>query len=94
MCKVKGKSDEETRAFCKNRIKEIVENTARAYGAIDSVEFDEVVDVLNETAISILGSDKVSFKEFPSMGADDYSYFLNKVKGAYYFLGCGNKAKG
>ena len=96
--------DEETRAFSKNRIKDIVENTAKAYGAIGSVEFDEgypalinddgVVDVLNETAISTLGSDKVSFKEFPSMGADDYSYFLNKVKGVYYFLGCGNKAKG
>ena len=28
------------------------------------------------------------------MGADDFSYFLDEVKGAYYNLGCGNKEKG
>jgi len=28
------------------------------------------------------------------MGADDFSYYLQKTKGAYYNLGCGNKEKG
>ncbi len=96
--------DENTREYAKRRVREIVENTAKAYGASATVEFeegypalinsDEVVDTLRETAEFILGKDKVKFKEFPSMGADDFSFFLQEVKGAYYNLGCGNKEKG
>ncbi|MDU5081107.1 M20 family metallopeptidase [uncultured Tissierella sp.] len=96
--------DPDTRVFAKNRIREITENTAKAYGAAAIVEFeegypalinnDEVVDVLRQTAESILSKDKVKFKEFPSMGADDFSFFLQDTKGAYYNLGCGNKDKG
>jgi len=96
--------DENTRQYAKERVKEIVENTAKAYGATATVEFEEgypalindyeVVDILKEKAESILGTDKVKFKEFPSMGADDFSFFLQRAKGAYYNLGCGNKEKG
>lgn len=96
--------DEDTRLFAKKRLKEIVENTANVYGGEGKVHFeegypalinnDEVVDILQDTAENLLGKDNVEFKEFPSMGADDFSYFLEKVKGAYYNLGCGNKSKG
>lgn len=96
--------DPTTRIYAKERIREIAENTARAYGANVEVEFEEgypalinndgVVDVLKSTAESLLGKDNVKIKEFPSMGADDFSFFLEEVKGAYYNLGCGNKAKG
>lgn len=94
----------ETRTYAKNRIREIVENTAKAHGAKATVEFeegypmlinnDEVVDVLSRVAKNVLGIDKVHFKEFPSMGADDFSFFCEETKGAYYNLGCGNKARG
>ena len=96
--------DPETRIYAKNRIKEIVQNTAKAHGGSATVEFeegypalinnDEVVDVLNKSAERILGKDNVHFKEFPSMGADDFSFFCDEVKSAYYNLGCGNKSKG
>lgn len=96
--------DQDTRIYAKNRIREIAEDTAKIYGGSASVEFeegypalinnDEVVDILRETAGSILGDDKVQIKEFPSMGADDFSFFCEETKGAYYNLGCGNKAKG
>lgn len=96
--------DEETRKFAINRIREVAENTAKAYGAKALVDIeegypvlindDEVVDILKEIGEETLGKDKVSFKEFPSLGADDFSFFLEKVRGAYYFLGCGNKDKG
>lgn len=95
--------DEDTRNYAKKRVKEIVENIAKAYGASATVEFeegypalinsDEVVDVLKESAESLLGSDKVKLKEYPSMGADDFSFFCQETKGAYYNLGCGNKNK-
>jgi len=96
--------DEDTRSYAKQRVKEIVENTAKAYGASATVEFeegypalinnDEVVDELKESAESILGREKVRLKEYPSMGADDFSFFCQNTKGAYYNLGCGNKDRG
>lgn len=96
--------DPKIRIYSKDRIKEIVESIAKAYGGTATVEFeegypalinnDEVVDVLKETAERVLGKDKVHLKEFPSMGADDFSFFCEQTKGAYYNLGSGNKAKG
>lgn len=96
--------DSDTRIFSKNRIKEIVESTAKAHGARGFVEFDEgypplinnneVVDVLKKTAEDTLGKNKVTFKEYPSMGADDFSFFCQETNSAYYNLGCGNKSKG
>lgn len=94
----------EIRKLAKERIAEIVESTADAHNAKGIVEFEEgypalinnnqVVDVLKEVGEEILGKDKVKIKEFPSMGADDFAFFLEQVKGAYYYLGSGNKAKG
>lgn len=96
--------DETTREFVIKRVKEIAENTASAYGAKAVVCIEdgypvlandnEVVDILKEIAEETLGKDKVSLKEYPSLGSDDFSFFLEKARGAYYFLGCGNKLKG
>lgn len=94
----------ETRSHAKSRIAEIAENTAKAFGARTEVKFEEgypslinneeVVDTLKKTAERILGKENVGFKEYPSMGADDFAFFCEATKGAYYNLGCGNKAKG
>lgn len=96
--------DPKTGEFAKGRIMEIAESTAIAQGGTASVEFeegypvlinnDEVVNVLNETAVRVLGKDKVKFRELPSMGSEDFSYFLKEIKGAYYRIGCGNQNKG
>lgn len=98
--------DADTMEFTKKRVKEIVENTARAYGTKGIVEFDEegaypsivndkeVVDIVKEKAEELLGQDKVHFKEFSSMGVDDFAFFLQESKGLYYNLGTGNKEKG
>lgn len=96
--------DPETREFTKNRIKEIVESTARAHGAIGTVEIkdgypalindDKIVKILEEIGEATLGRKSIRYKEFPRMGADDFAFFLEKVQGAYYYLGSGNKEKG
>lgn len=96
--------DDDTRKFVKQRIKEIVKNTANAYGGKGSADFregykslinnDEVVDIVKENAEKLIGKGKVVFKEFPSLGAEDFSYFLDEAKGAFFHLGCGNKEKG
>ena len=96
--------DDETRSYAKTRIEEIVTNTALGHGGKGSVEFtegyqalinnDEVVDVIKENAKKILGVENIVYKEFPSLGAEDFSYFSDVAKGAFFHLGCGNSEKG
>lgn len=96
--------DDETRSFAKKRITDIVKNTAIAFGGEGEVEFkdgyqalinnDEVVDVIKENAEKLLGRDNIVFKEFPSLGAEDFSYFSDVAKGGFFHLGCGNSSKG
>lgn len=96
--------DDDTRSFAKQRIEAIVKNTAIAFGGEAIVDFhdgyqalinnDEVVDVIKETAEKILGKENIVFKEFPSLGAEDFSYFSDVAKGGFFHLGCGNSKKG
>lgn len=96
--------DDDTRNFTKQRIIDIVKNTAIAFGGEGFVDFhdgyqalinnDEVVDVIKDTAENILGKENIVFKEFPSLGAEDFSYFSDVAKGAFFHLGCGNSKKG
>lgn len=96
--------DDDTRSFAKKRIADIVKSTAIAYGGEGIADFregyqalinnDEVVDLIKENAQRILGKDNVVFKEFPSLGAEDFSYFSDVAKGGFFHLGCGNSAEG
>ncbi|MDD3752104.1 MAG: M20 family metallopeptidase [Tissierellia bacterium] len=96
--------DDETRQFTKDKISNIVNNTAMAFGGEGLTTFYEgykslindyeVVDIIKENAEKLLGKENVEFKEFPSLGAEDFSYFLDVAKGAFFHLGCGNSAKG
>lgn len=96
--------DDETREFTKDRISKIVSNVAMAFGGEGNTVFydgyqalindDEVVDVIKDNAEKLLGKENVEFKEFPSLGAEDFSYFIDAAKGAFFHLGCGNSEKG
>ena len=52
-----------------------------------------VVDIVKENAINLLGKDNVVFRKHPSLGAEDFSFFLEHSKGAFYHLGCRNEEK-
>jgi amidohydrolase len=96
--------DDDTRNFVKKRIEDMVTNTAVAYGGTANVDFsegyqalinnDEVVDVIKENVEKILGEENIVFKEFPSLGAEDFSYFSDVAKGAFFHLGCGDSKNG
>lgn len=96
--------DDETRVYTKERINSIVNGVAMAFGGEGTTAFydgyqalindDEVVDVIKDSAEKLLGKENVEFKEFPSLGAEDFSYFIDAAKGAFFHLGCGNAAKG
>lgn len=98
--------DPETRLFAKDRIIALAQGIAAGYGCTADVDVewgysalintDEVVSVMEETAVELLGREHVLMKQFPSLGGEDFSYFIDgSVKGgAFYHLGCGNAAGG
>ncbi|HCS09817.1 MAG TPA: amidohydrolase [Clostridiales bacterium] len=96
--------DDETRQYTKDRISNIVNNVAAAFGGEGITTFyegykslindNEVVARIKENAEKLQGKENVEFKEFPSLGAEDFSYFIDAAKGAFFHLGCGNYVKG
>lgn len=78
-------------------IKDIAEHTALAMGAKAEVEYrfgvpptvnnDELVDVVSETVNELLGPKKLVILPQPSMGSEDFSYYLERVPGAFFRLG-------
>lgn len=52
------------------------------------------VKLIIKTATSLLGKDAILQLEKPSLGVEDFAYFLEKIPGAFYQLGCRNEAKG
>lgn len=97
-------TDEVTRKTLKKRITEVVQGVAALHGAEGNVEFetgykalinhDEVVSVIKQVALETLGEDHVVEKELPSMGVEDFSYYLDYAKGAFFHLGCGISENG
>lgn len=91
--------------FIIKRIKQIVQNIAMAYKCeaeliIDENEYKpvlndvELVDIIKLNAKSFLGEDSFIFKEFSSMGSEDFSDFTNDCRGAFFHIGCKNEKKG
>lgn len=97
-------TDPQTRAYAHERIKCITEETSKAFGGSAEViihsGYDalintrEIVEIVRETACEQLGAGNIFFKPFPSLGVEDFSFFLNQAPGAFYHLGCGCKDKG
>lgn len=83
----------------KARTEEIVRYTSAAAGAEGTVKFQNGYPALfNETAstervheitASLVGEENCISIKKPSMRVDDFSYYLNNVKGSYFFLGSG-----
>ena len=81
----------------------VAENTCKTFLAEGNVKIetgysplvndDFVVDIVKENIEEILGKDKLVIKQQPSLGAEDFSFFLEHSKGAFYHLGCRNEAK-
>lgn len=97
-------TDNELRRHLQDRIRCIVEETCKAYGGKGEliihpgydalVNDNEIVDVVKEAAARRLDLDHIHFKEYPSLGVEDFSFFLNQAAGAFYHLGCACKEKG
>jgi len=65
-----------------------------SYGYVALINDNACVDVLAAAAEEVLGPGSVVWKEKPSMGVEDFSFFLRERPGAFYHLGCGKSSRG
>jgi hippurate hydrolase len=89
----------ENRALAQRRIKEICDGAAQMYGVKVEVEHrpgypptvnnPEKTQFAIEVAADVCGGHAVRDNARPSMGAEDFSYMLEKVPGAMVMLGNG-----
>jgi len=86
-------------ALAERRLREIAEETAKAFGASCRVEYMTgypalvndagMVDFVTGVAKRVLGEG--CLRPFdPVMGGEDFAYYLQKVPGAFLFLGAGD----
>ncbi len=88
---------EETRAALRDRIRTLAEGIAGAYGATAAVELEagypvtindpEFAGFVSDVARDLVGPEAVHQMPAPIMGAEDFSYVLQRVRGALAFLG-------
>lgn len=90
--------DPETRVLARRRIEEIASGVCGALGAGAQLRFmpgykalinsAPVVDVLRRAAREAVGDGNIRWQRKPSLGVDDFAFFLDACPGAYYHLGC------
>jgi amidohydrolase len=89
------------RADIKERLVELIDGISAAHGASASLEIETgfPVTVNNARAVEfgeavvrdVLGNESWLHMEAPIMGAEDFSYVLEKVPGAFFFLGASHR---
>jgi amidohydrolase len=95
--------DEQTRALLAERIPQVIRGICETFRATAEVKYElgypplvnnaEMAALVKSVALDVVGPERVQDSE-PGMGAEDMSYFLNAVPGAFYRLGVRNEATG
>jgi amidohydrolase len=95
--------DEDVRDHIEAAIRRIVKNTCEATRASVEVKYErgypavynypEHVQRAKSLAVDIIGEDNI-LSPLPSMGMEDFAYYLKEVPGAFLFVGGGNDAIG
>ena len=90
----------EVQDLLERRLHEVVEGTAKAYGAKAKLTYRRDYPVTRnherqaafaaEIAAEIVGKDRVDDNVAPVMGAEDFSFMLNARPGAFIFIGNGD----
>ncbi len=87
--------DKETQLLIEQRIKDISKNIALAFGAKANIEYNYLYPATvnsdckgaKRAAINVVGKENLVTEYPPSMGSEDFSFFLEKKKGCYIWLG-------
>ncbi len=94
----------EIRKTMKDKILEIVETLPKALGGKGEINIepgyaslinhDENVEIVRKSAVELFGEENVRILEKPTMGVEDFAYFVEQRKGAFFRLGIRNEEKG
>jgi amidohydrolase len=89
----------EVQKIAETRLREIAEETCRAFGADCTFKYEkgypalvnheDMVDLVLRVTRQTLGEERIRPFE-PIMGGEDFAYYLQKVPGAFFFLGMGD----
>jgi len=92
----------ETRDLVERRVREVVEGTAKLYGAKAvltykrdypvTVNHERQTSFAAEVASQVVGKERVDTTAPPVMGAEDFSFMLEARPGAFIFIGNGSTA--
>ena len=92
----------EVRDRAEERLTEIAKGTAAMMGASAEVRYirdypavinsEKEAELAREAALAAFGEERVLPMK-PLMGGEDFSYYLGKVPGAFFFVGAGNREK-
>jgi amidohydrolase len=90
------------RDLLEKRLREVVEGTAKTYGANATLKYRRgypvvvnhaaQTDFAAQVAGDVAGKDKVDIDTPPVMGAEDFAFMLNARPGAFIFIGNGDSA--
>ena len=93
----------ENRDLLERRIGEVVRGVVTALRAEATVDYRRgypatindpaMTDLVRAAAAEVVGAGKV-IEGAPMMGAEDFSYFLERVPGSYFFVGSRNEERG
>ncbi|NUM42803.1 MAG: amidohydrolase [Leptospiraceae bacterium] len=82
----------------------LVKGIAQSFGATVEIEYRKIdkptvnhpkmAEIVKIAAKNILGEDSVTEENVRTMGGEDFSAFLDKVPGCYFFIGSRNSEKG
>lgn len=90
-----------TRELLQSRLAEMVGNIAKAHGGSAEIVFDKGYPLLENDPDSVkyfigiaeetIGAERVNAAYPPSLGAEDFAYYLQKVPGVFWWLGLREK---
>ncbi|MBT9156415.1 MAG: N-acyl-L-amino acid amidohydrolase [Firmicutes bacterium] len=90
--------NEALRSTMPNRITCIAQAVAEAWGAEAQINYEygyptlynepHAVEAVSKAVAEVLGEEALVELTRPSMGGEDFAYFLNHAKGAMFWLGC------
>ena len=96
--------DPQIRKLVLTRVHEIAEGVASGLGGRAEVEIrpsydplvnhDSMVDVARANAERLLGGANVALIPRPSLGVEDFAFYVTRVPGAFFSLGVRNEAAG
>jgi amidohydrolase len=95
---------EEMREFIPASMEKLIKGITKANGGTYEFKYipyyppvindTYMVDIVKEAGGIILGEDNIYINSVPTMGGEDFSYFQQKVPGAFFVVGTRNGEKG